>query len=407
MKKAIDIMRIARAFLLARRPYLGRAIYAHIFIEADRCPTMSVDRYKRLYYNPAFVETLGPQPAGTVVLHEVGHSLGDHHERAEMIGVSKQTASAANRCMDAALNAAIRREIDELNDMHHLPAMAVYPESLGFGEDEMNKPWEYYFHRLPPELRNKPLGYDCGSGAHGQERPWEHGDPASSGVEGVYPVDWDDIKRNVAQDIANHQRVHGNVPGHWVSWADHYLEPAYVPWDQLLMSELRWALADIAGMILHSYERPSRRQAAYGNVLMPARRQPVPRVAVVGDTSMSMNEKHDLALVRGVVTDICRAVGADVTFLATDTQVHTQQSAFDGMEVELAGRGGTNMAEGIRHASEEIVPPVDIIVVVTDGETPWPAKAPPQKVIVCLVSDGSKPPPSWATTILVDPQEAA
>jgi predicted metal-dependent peptidase len=115
-----------------------------------------------------------------------------------------------------------------------------------------------------------------------------------------------------------------------------------------------------------------------------------------------MDEGHDLALIRGVVTDVCRAVGADVVFLAADTEVRAESSVNDGYELEMVGRGGTNMAKAIEHA-EKLVPPVDVILVVTDGETPWPTREPSQKTIVCLVGESTRKTPPWAVTIRVDP----
>ena len=42
-----------------------------------------------------------------------------------------------------------------------------------------------------------------------------------------------------------------------------------------------------------------------------------------------------------------------------------------------------------------------LLIIVTDGETPWPAKGPDKmKVIVVLVREGSEGP-SWARTIKV------
>jgi Mg-chelatase subunit ChlD len=75
-------------------------------------------------------------------------------------------------------------------------------------------------------------------------------------------------------------------------------------------------------------------------------------------------------------------------------------------DVQLLGGGGTDMGAGLAKAAE-IRPRPDLIVVLTDGHTPWP-EAPPRgiRVIVGLM-DLSGSVPEWARSIAIGPLEAA
>ena len=59
------------------------------------------------------------------------------------------------------------------------------------------------------------------------------------------------------------------------------------------------------------------------------------------------------------------------------------------------------MAAGIE-ASLALRPKPDAVIVITDGETPWPDQAPPVPVIVALLDHGWAPDvPEWARTIRI------
>ena len=70
---------------------------------------------------------------------------------------------------------------------------------------------------------------------------------------------------------------------------------------------------------------------------------------------------------------------------------------FDVSEIKsiLKGGGGTDMGVGIMQAMES---KPDVIIVITDGLTPWPAN-PGVPVIVCLFED--RDVPSWARKVII------
>ena len=71
-------------------------------------------------------------------------------------------------------------------------------------------------------------------------------------------------------------------------------------------------------------------------------------------------------------------------------------------DVRLAGGGGTDMRVGIRAAHQQRPRP-DVIVVFTDGHTPWPDAPPPGSAMIAALLGRDRrdlpPTPAWATRV--------
>lgn len=242
----------------------------------------------------------------------------------------------------------------------------------------------------------------CGSCATGQQEPWEEGPPGEGTSPGISRAEAELIRRDVARRIKEHVQGRGNVPGHWARWAEEKLRPK-VDWRRELAAAVRHAVADVAGAADYSYRRPSRRQGQVGNgkVLLPTLRRPIPSVAVVVDTSGSIDDamlSQALAEISGILKGLGQREGVHV--LAVDSQVHTCQRVFRPEQVKVAGGGGTDMGAGL-YAASKLRPLPQVCVVITDGYTPWPDTAPRgMKVIVALTGDGKAP--DWAKTVRIE-----
>lgn len=246
--------------------------------------------------------------------------------------------------------------------------------------------------------------WDCGSAADGVRRNYETaGENTSEGVDEYHA---DLIRQQVAVSIMQHVKNRGDVPGGYARWAENLLDPV-VDWRRELAAIVRRVIANIAGRKDYSYSRPSRRQAAMRgtgqNIIMPAMRQPAPpSVAIVFDTSGSMN---DDMLTWGITEaeGVIRAVssnGRGVQVIPVDAKVHAGKTVRRAADIELAGGGGTDMRVGI-NAALEARPRPQVIVVITDGYTPWPTE--PIKgvtLIAALTTDtAANDVPSWAKTL--------
>ncbi len=249
-----------------------------------------------------------------------------------------------------------------------------------------------------------PAAGRCGSCATGIPEHWEDPPPLEGGPEGVGRAEAELIRREVARRILEHSRSRGSVPGQLVRWAEEKLRPK-VDWRRELAAAIRCAISDVAGQTDYSYRRPSRRQGVVGDgmVILPALRQPVPEIAIVVDTSGSINDKmlsQALAEVAGVLRAIGQRDGVHV--LAVDAAVQSSRRVFNTSQVWLVGGGGTDMGVGIS-AAERLCPRPEVCIVVTDGYTPWPAQRPRgMRVIVVLLDEGGSPVPEWARVIRVE-----
>ncbi|MFD5551661.1 vWA domain-containing protein [Streptomyces goshikiensis] len=372
------------------RPYLASALYALTVVPSGRVPTMGVDRHWRCYVAPAFVDATPVTELAGVWIHEVAHLLRDHHARAGRLPAADQRDHLrVNLAQDCEIND------DLLADGLRLPEGRVEPRDFGLPAGGM---FESYLPAIPA---SPPHGADCGSGAHGTPMPWELGEAA--GPARIGAVEAEALRRQTAEAVRAHQRARGSVPAGWRRWAEQLLEPT-VDWRRALSGAVREATAWAAGAVDYTYRRPSRRTPALGGrVVLPSLRRPLPRVAIVIDTSGSMGE-DDLAAALAEVTGVLREVGVGahrVAVLACDADVHAVTRVTSAEQVTLAGGGGTDMTVGIS-AALALPDRPNIVVVLTDGYTPWPAETPSCRLIAALIGAAAPEPPSWVETVRVD-----
>ncbi|MBE1537226.1 vWA domain-containing protein [Actinomadura algeriensis] len=365
------------------RPYLASALYSLTVVPSDRVPTMAVDRHWRCYASPAFVDaTPVPELAG-VWIHEVAHLLRDHHGRAARLPAADQRDHVrVNVAQDCEIND------DLIADGLSLPAGRVVPGDFGLPDGRL---FEEYLPGVPPG----PV-CECGSGAHGRPGPWELD---GTNGPGVGPVEADALRRATAEAIRAHERARGSVPGGWRRWAERILEPV-VDWRRVLAGAVREAVAWAGGAADYTYRRPSRRTPALRGAVLPSLRRPLPRVAIVIDTSGSMGE-DDLAAALAEVTGVLREVGLRgnrVPVLACDADVRAVRRVSAAEQVELGGGGGTDMRVGIERALAERDRP-QVVIVLTDGYTPWPGETPSCRLIAVLVGADPPAPPAWIETV--------
>ncbi|WP_051451780.1 vWA domain-containing protein [Actinospica robiniae] len=423
----IDMAKLlaARRTAVAAAPYLATALHALTIVPSYGVPTMAVDRYWRCYASPAFVAMTELPDLAVVWLHEVSHLVRDHHRRAErLMERSRNHKSAGTPALDPEhpLAARIRMNIamdceinddlvesfgDETTVKLRLPKGAVTPMGLQIKNGAL---FEEYVRLLPKLVLNGDLAWvECGSGAHGGEAPWELD---GSGAQAIGEFEAAAIRFRVREALLDKRRW-GTVPQGWKRWAEGGAEPMQ-DWRALLGSTLRGCLAAGRGAGDYSYRRPSRRAASLdGSVVLPSLRSILPRVAVVVDTSGSVTDA-DLGSALAEVAAICRSVGAhgsQVGVYSCDAAVHTVQQICRAEELNLVGGGGTDMRKGIGRAAAARPRP-DVIVVLTDGFTPWPADNPGGRVIAGIFGSDSRYseddddddyapslPPDWIETV--------
>jgi predicted metal-dependent peptidase len=387
----------SRAFQAARvraahqRSYFAPALFNLVPVETDLIGSMAVDVYWRLYYNPGWLSSHSVEENASLLIHEVSHLLRDHDARRKAAGHNDHRRW--NTAADCEIN----------DDLHAeglpLPGDPPLPEKFGF---ESGKSAEIYYNQLASSLRHMPTdrsrasSADCGSGAHGERRFWEV--PADTGsddgIPGVDRLKAELVRREVARQIDQKSPYSTDVSQAWRRWARETLAPK-VDYMATIRHVVRRALHDSTlGRYDRTYRRPYRRQAAYGDFIMPSFHQPRPRPGFLIDTSSSMEDSQlsrAVAELGGLTRQL--GYGTDVVVACCDTAVHQVRNVFRASDVELFGGGGTDIGVGIQWFIDRTHDPIDLLVIVTDCRTPWPPQRPHFPVITIRVGDG--PPPPW------------
>ena len=387
--RALQAARVRASY---QRAYFAPALFTLIPVRTDQIASMAVDTRWRLYYNDEWVAAHSVEENAAVLIHEVSHLLREHEARKQATAVKNPTLW--NTATDCEINDDLTAEGLPLPDDPPLPGKY----GLLTGENA-----ETYYRQLyvkgsdsTTELHTRAgAGIDCGSGAHGEPRPWELPDDDGSpgGVPGVDPVKAQLVRRDVAQRLLDRSGDAGDAPLGWRRWATMVLAPK-VDYMATIRHAVRKALRDSTlGRYDRTYKRPHRRQACYGEFLMPSFHQPRPRPGFLIDTSGSM-EDTQLARAVAELGGLTRQLGysTEVVVACCDVVVHDVKKVFNAAQLEMYGGGGTDIGAGLRWFIDRKRGPIDLLVIVTDCQTPWPEETPPFPVITIRVGDGDPPP---------------
>ncbi|MBP2324787.1 putative metal-dependent peptidase [Kibdelosporangium banguiense] len=376
----------ARLHAVRVRPYLATALFALHTVESRRVPTMAVDSHWRCYVSPAFVDRTPLEELAGVWVHEVSHLLRDHHGRSDRFAVKHGLTGPAERLR---MNIAADCEIndDVFGDGLAEPKGAVQPELLRLQEGQLMEDYLRQFQLGPFTAGLAWL--DCGSGADGLEREWDLG---ADGAHGLSEQERDSVRFRVAQGINARP---GSVPRGWKRWAEEAFHPPQ-PWRELLGAAVRSATSGPGAGEDYTYGRPSRRSVSLPGVVMPSLRRRPPRVCVVIDTSGSVSDA-ELGSAILEVAAIGRAVGGRrdlVTVLSCDSAAHVAHPLCRAEGIPLVGGGGTDLRTGFAKALRTSPRP-DVIVALTDGQTPWPDARPSCRTVVGLFPR-QRPADAWS-----------
>lgn len=458
----------ARVVASEKQPYLSTAIFAMAAVKVEGLGTFASDSKWRLYFDPEKLMEWPIDQLSGVILHEVGHCIRGHADRFLAMGERNSYAKIFNIAGDSLINADLRDDhislpegavyVDTLIEQgvdatREMSAEQIYilirdkveenctcgsggsgdekgessegdsSDGNGSGnqEDQESNSEQSGASEGAPGQENSqsgsgetdpncPIhqqGWDCGSGADGIPRDYEkEGDKVDGGVDAERG---DLIRQQVAVEISRHAKNRGNVPAGYERWAKEILEPT-VDWRRELASLVRRTFAQVAGLRDYTYQRPSRRDSsmrAMGQgIILPAMRQPnPPRVAIVIDTSGSMSDE-ELTWALGETQGVLRSLGSggrQVSVISCDAKAHISR-VNSVSKVNLQGGGGTDMTVGINAAMGSGMKP-DVIIVLTDGYTPWPSE--PLKgatLIVGLTEEGAADSvPEWARRVVINP----
>ena len=232
----------------------------------------------------------------------------------------------------------------------------------------------------------------CGSCATGIKAGYEVDESEAPGLSSIEQIA---LAEKVAKQILKASQNRGRVSAGWQRWANEKLHPK-ADWRKQLRSLISSSLRMKSGANDYSYSRPNRRQSVYGNILMPSLVEQVPNIAVIVDTSGSLNDRM-ISQALAEVENILKSTSQKIHLISCDAKVHFSKQVSSIKGVKLLGGGGTDMRVGIKEALSAKLKP-DVIIVITDGYTPWPSQVPKRTKIIAALTC-SKAVPSWIKTV--------
>lgn len=382
----IDRLAAAKLWLVssaaADMPYLSSALFALVPGATDAVARMATDRLWRLYVNPDWLAATPVEEVGLDLAHHVWHLLADHDGRAADMNVGPGRAADWTAAADAT--------IEQVVPAWRAPGGSTRERGLPPGRSAE----EYYalVSGLPADVPDPgggdesqaDMGELCGSGCDSLPRSYEiPPDDVESAAVTTHGAEA--IRQQVAIEFGQHHPDPGRIPGEWQRWVEQILDPV-VPWPSVLQGAVRRGIGWVRGHSDYTYAKPSRRQAVSPSVILPAMQRPVPTVAVVVDTSASVDDgllAQALGEIDGVLASQAVPAGG-VTVLAADAAVHSVDRVRSARGIGLVGGGGTDMAVGIA-AALATRPAPNLVVVLTDGLTRWPASPAPVPVVAALL----------------------
>ncbi len=394
-------MKIARLALTQKFPFYAPALWSLHLIESKLVPTAAVDRGGRLYYNPQFLAGLTPRQITGLLWHELEHLLRQHLERGDKLELlDTRDQRLWNIADDCAIND------DAKSAGLELPPSGLYPQHFGLEPGGLE---EQYFWELKGGFEKKcpqsPINVDPRvkgmthtHASAGERQVWEL--PQEHPMHPTLrPGELDKLRQKVAQAALEHHQRRGDLPLGVLRWAQQVGDPT-VPWQRLLGHYLRRGVRLGTGHTRASYERPHRRQGVYRDVVLPGSYDLRPHVAVVLDTSGSVNEAM-LGQALTEVDGILRRAKAEVTVLCVDAAVYAAQRIRRAQQLRLWGGGGTDLRLGIE-AALQLRPRPDAVVVLTDGHTPWPDTSPALPVIAGIFGKDAPTVPEYVRCVRVE-----
>lgn len=374
----MDLIKKARARMMLAHPFFATLLMSLDAVETDTLPdgspnhTLATDM-KKIYYNRKFIEE--HMPTVELVMfgfaHEVLHVAFENGLR-----MQKRDPLIWNLATDFANNLILYESGFTL-----LPGCLYDPALKGQSADQI-------YEKLIKQARKQQAAGGSGKPGDGgipgfDTMHGENGDLVSPGTSST--AEEAELRQGIQQKVAqaaNMARMAGKLSGNLEHFINEVLDPK-VPWQALLR--------DYMTKVTKNDETWSRRNRRFATVYLPTRHsERMGEIVVIGDTSGSIGNTElcqYMAEVNAIVEDVHPE---RVRILWADTKVAGEQVFEDGEPVVPVpmGGGGTDMRVPLKAAAQH---EPEVVVLFTDGYTPWPADEPGYSLIVCCTTDAPVP----------------
>lgn len=364
----------ARTKLLFRHPFFATLLLRTPQVITTTCKRASVDG-KNLYINPDWVKGMPVAQVMAVLVHEVMHIALCHISRR-----GNRHPKVWNWACDFFINLVLRKAgLD-------LPVPHLYdPQFEGLTVDEIYK-------LLMQEIEAGGSRFSLGSPGAGDEDGEGQGTPGAGDMEGdlqpdpaLTPAEIAGLEQHGAGLLAaaaNAARMMGKLSADMERLVGENLTPKVRWQDELMQFMLQAPRQD---------EDWSRRNRRYSHVVLPGRGgMEMGPIALIGDTSGSISQE-ELDQVGAEVKAIISTVRpSKMHVIWADAKVCGEQEFDPDDDIKLTpkGNGGTDMRVPLEYV-ERFEP--EVVILITDGHTPWPNEEPPYPLIVCCTTSQRVP----------------
>ena len=369
----MKLLQLARAKMMLNHAFFASLLMSLDMIETDAVPTMGTDM-KRIYVNPDFVEKeLATVPRVLFVLaHEVMHVALEHGLR-----VGQRNPMLWNIACDFAINLILEEAGFEY------PGNGCLDHKYkGMSADQI---YDLLQKQADKERAKGNSGKPGEGGMPGLDKLHGPDGDLMSPEGGNNPAEEAKTRRQIQQKVAQAAqmaRMAGQLSGELERLVGEILDPK-VPWQDLLR--------DYVTRVTKDDESWGRRNRRFQNVYLPTRHsERMGEIVLIGDTSGSIGGS-ELQQYASEANAIIEQVKPErVRILWADTQVAGEQVFEEGdkFDPRPQGGGGTDMRVPLKHA-EQFEP--EVVILFTDGYTPWPEVEPSYRLIVCCTTDAACP----------------
>ena len=376
MSDGLKVYNKAKAALLVNPKtvfYAALFFRRAVYFDNPNVPTAAVDEAGNLYINLDFIATLTVPQALFLLVHEMEHIMGLHPSR-----LRGRDAQGWNYATDAVINDRLRHE-----------GIGQFIEGGVDMEGARERTADEVYESKPPEQDDSGDGEGEGDGGIGSDIML--GDASSGNAKPLTPEQRNAVEQSIRNDVAEAAqvaRMQGSMSADLKRRVDGILHVA-TPWYEVLER----FMADRSNCD-YSWGKPNRRFLGSGMYLPSISSQNALGTLVVGvDTSASITDK-ELAAYAGHLNRIMETcVPSEVHVLYCDTRVagHDTYDTSDlPVKLDPRGGGGTDMCELFEYANAN-VDDIGVLVLLTDGYTPWPSDAQEYPVVVLCTTDVNVP----------------
>lgn len=369
-----------RVAKIKMRMYMKHCFFANIlfnteFVETEVLPDgrplfLAAVTLNKFYFNPVNASKITDEQCIGLFCHEIGHIIFKH-----ILATSpRYEHDLANIAQDHAINLWLKS------------CNVTLPEKGLHDPRFEDMTWQEIYYILEAE-RQKGGGGGKGKTGQGQGQPGDGQVGGAGGTCDVIPAKLSQaelakasaaIDRNVFA-AATAARLAGKMPAGLEKLLSGYGK-SQVPWNELLAHMMR--------EVVKESEDWGRRNRRFASTYLPGRYSvAMGEVIIIGDTSGSMGADDMAKVAQEVegVNELCNPERTRVIW-ADDADQSSQQVFERGERLVFKpiGGGGTDMRKPLKYV-EQYNPLFAILM--TDGYTPWPERAPPYPLFIVCTND--------------------